>query len=415
MLPLVGLAATLVPEIIRLIAGDKAGTIAGTVAQTVAQITGTNDPIAAKQKLESDVSVAVALQQKLAEIALEAAKAQNAELDQQRQDELAALRASIENTAGARSNLLSLANARSPIAYGSPAVSIIVTIGFFVILAYLIAYGLKSEDPNTVNIINIAVGVLGTAFATVVNFWLGSSSGSRSKDEQAVAVQQTHAAQTDKFLSALQGAHDTHLAAANSAVEAIKSIATSAVTTARPARQADVSTTPAPAGDDFDRCVEITLAQEGGFSQSEGDPGGATNFGITLQTLSEWLGHNITPEDVRNMTKAEAVEIYRANYWIPARCGDLPGGIDLMVFDFGVNAGPRTAIKCLQKAVGVTEDGSIGPRTLTAVHTANARDLIGTLSQLRLSYYRGLANFERFGRGWTNRTEQVTAAALSMV
>ena len=80
MLPLVGLAATLVPEIIRLIAGDKAGTIAGTVAQTVAQITGTNDPIAAKQKLESDVSVAVALQQKLAEIALEAAKAQNAEL-----------------------------------------------------------------------------------------------------------------------------------------------------------------------------------------------------------------------------------------------------------------------------------------------------------------------------------------------
>ena len=121
MLPLVGLAATLVPEIIRLIAGDKAGTIAGTVAQTVAQITGTNDPIAAKQKLESDVSVAVALQQKLAEIALEAAKAQNAELDQQRQDELAALRASIENTAGARSNLLSLVNARSPIAYGSPA------------------------------------------------------------------------------------------------------------------------------------------------------------------------------------------------------------------------------------------------------------------------------------------------------
>jgi len=115
------------------------------------------------------------------------------------------------------------------------------------------------------------------------------------------------------------------------------------------------------------------------------------------------------------MTKTEAVEIYRANYWIPARCGDLPGGIDLMVFDFGVNAGPRTAIKCLQKAVGVTEDGSIGPRTLTAVHTANARDLIGTLSQLRLSYYRGLANFERFGRGWTNRTEQVTAAALSMV
>ncbi len=214
-----------------------------------------------------------------------------------------------------------------------------------------------------------------------------------------------------------------HLATANSAVDAIKSVATSAVTTPQPVQRADVTATPAPApvaepapaGGDFDRCVEITLAQEGGFTQSEGDPGGATNFGITLQTLSDWVGHNVTPEDVRNMTKAQAVEIYRANYWNPACCGNLPGGVDLMVFDFGVNAGPRTSVKCLQRAVGVTEDGSVGPRTLAAVQAVNARDLIGTLSQLRLAYYRGLTNFDRFGRGWTNRTEQVAAAALSMV
>jgi hypothetical protein len=95
MLPLIGLAATFVPEIIRLIAGDKAGTVATTVTDAVAQIAGTADPVVAKQKLDSDPAALAALQQRLAEIALEATKAQNAELDQQRQDELARLKASV--------------------------------------------------------------------------------------------------------------------------------------------------------------------------------------------------------------------------------------------------------------------------------------------------------------------------------
>jgi len=233
MLPLIGLAATFVPEIIRLIAGDKAGTVATTVTDAVAQIAGTADPVVAKQKLDSDPAALAALQQRLAEIALEATKAQNAELDQQRQDELARLKASVEGTAGARSTLLGLVSANSPIAYGSPIVSAIVTIGFFVILIYLIGNGAKTQDPSTFSIINIAIGVLGTAFATVVNFWLGSSSGSRSKDEQVIAMQQNHASQTEKILSTLQNAQSQHLDSTNSAIAALKEVATSAATSSR--------------------------------------------------------------------------------------------------------------------------------------------------------------------------------------
>jgi peptidoglycan hydrolase-like protein with peptidoglycan-binding domain len=289
---------------------------------------------------------------------------------------------------------------------------VIVTVGFFVVLALLIGQGITASDPNTVNIVNIVVGVLGTAFATVVNFWLGSSSSSRTKDDRAAAIQQVHAAQTGQILQ-------SHLQSARAALDAVQRVATTAVTAARaplaPAPPAAPSPSSRAVEDDFDRCVAITLAQEGGFSEAEGDPGGATKFGITLGTLRGWRGRETTAEDVRALTRSEAIEIYRADYWNRARCGDLPAGVDLMVFDFGVNAGPRTAVRYLQEALGVTADGVVGPRTLAAARAADAKQVIGAMSRSRLAYYRGLPTFDRFGAGWTRRTEQVTAAALAMV
>ena len=393
MLPLVGLAASFLPEIIKVVAGDKAGHVAGTVAEAVSQIAGTDDPAAAQRKLAADPAAAMALQQRLAEIALEATKAQNAEADQRRQDDLAALRASFENTAGARTNLLGLVSAHSPIAYGAPAVSVIVTIGFFVTLIVLVRGGMTGVSSETINIVNIAVGVLGTAFATVVNF-----------------------RQNSRFLDTLQNAQTQHRESASSALEAITTVARSAVSAAQAPREPQ----PAPAApvrraDTFDRCVAVVLAQEGGFSEDPADRGGATNFGITLATLRDWRNAEVSASDVHALTRAEATEIYRARYWIPARCGDLGPGVDLMVFDFGVNAGPATAVKHLQRALGVTDDGSIGPKTMAALQAATPRELIGQLAEARLAYYRGLADFERYGRGWTNRTQRVLAAALAMM
>ncbi|MGH6845455.1 MAG: hypothetical protein ACRECU_12205, partial [Methylocella sp.] len=102
MLPLVGIAATLLPGLIKLLADDKGGTIATDVAKAVTAITGTSDPNAAKQKLAQDPAAATELQVKLAQIALDATKAQNDEQDKKRQDELAQvktdLQASLEST-----------------------------------------------------------------------------------------------------------------------------------------------------------------------------------------------------------------------------------------------------------------------------------------------------------------------------
>lgn len=412
MLPLIPLAATLVPELIRLIAGDKAGTVATSAARAVLELTGTTDPVTARQRLEADPAAAASLRQRLAEIALDASKAQYAEAAQQRQDELTAIKLTDRNTAGARTTMQSLAGAGSPMAWGAPVVSAIVTGGFFVILGLLMLNGLGARDDKAFDIINIAIGVLGTGFATVVNFWLGSSSGSRNKEAQVIDLQAGHAAQTAEFLRTLQKAHDSQ---ADSARAALATVTTVAAPASNAATAAGSETAPVPAQDNFNRCVAVTLAQEGGFVQAAADPGGATNFGITLATLHAWRGSAVSSDDVRALTRSEAIEIYRANYWLPARCGELPAGVDLMVFDCGVHSGPRLSVKLLQKAAGVTDDGSLGPNTLAAVKAAtDMAGLINHLAEARLAYCRSLDTYAAFGAGWTNRIRQVTAAALAM-
>ena len=85
-----------------------------------------------------------------------------------------------------------------------------------------------------------------------------------------------------------------------------------------------------------------------------------------------------------------------------------------MVFDFGVNAGPRRSVKLLQRAAGVIDDGSVGPKTLAAVSAADPGALISELADDRLAYYRSLDNFDAFGAGWSNRTRHVSAVARAM-
>jgi lysozyme family protein len=409
MLPLIGLAATFIPELIKLLAGDKAGTVAGSVAQAVTDITGATDPVAAKQKLDQDPRTAAALQQRLAEIALEATKAQNAEADQQRHDDLDALKASLDNTAGARSMLAAMAAEHSPVAFAAPIVSIVVTVGFFLILGLLMVIGLPRTDANTISIVNLTIGVLGTAFATVVNFWLGSSSGSRSKDAATLQLATSQAAHASELLQTLQSVHQTYAGQMNPQSVIPPSDDTGIVSLK--------TTSPAATDQDdrFQRCVGITLAQEGGFCDNRNDPGGATNFGITQATLRSARNADVTIDDVRGLGRDEACEIYRANYWLPSRCGDMPAGVDLMVFDFSVNAGPRNAVRSLQRLIGVKDDGSVGPVTLAALARADQKSLISGIAQSRLSYYRALPTWADFGNGWANRVRQVEQSALLMV
>ncbi|MCC6718730.1 MAG: glycoside hydrolase family 108 protein [Acetobacteraceae bacterium] len=395
MLPLIPLALAVVPELIKALAGDRAGTVAGQVATVVQQVTGTASAAEAQERLASDPALATTLRVRLAEIALESRKAADLAAEQRRQSELAEIQKALESTQGARTAMTGLVQAGSAIAWGAPTVSVLVTVGFFVFLIALMTGGVHAApgDSNVVNIVNMAVGALATAFATVVNFWLGSSMGSRSKDDSVNRMQEL-------------------------AIGAVRA-------PAPPAAPPPATAPPGAAGDSlFAQCLAVVLDKEGGFADQPADRGGPTNMGITWRTLADWRGlaaDELSPDgrahlidDLRALTRREAGEIYRANYWLPMRCGDLPPAAAMMTFDFGVNAGPRTAVKLLQRVIGVTDDGALGPRTLAAVQAIDPATLVDQLAAARLAYYRGLADFPSFGAGWVARTEQVAALARAL-
>lgn len=165
----------------------------------------------------------------------------------------------------------------------------------------------------------------------------------------------------------------------------------------------------------FPACLADVLVHEGGYVDHPKDPGGATNLGITIGTLTGWLGRQATKAEVKALTKTTVAPIYRAKYWDKVRGDDLPSGLDAAVFDFAVNSGPGRAAKLLQRLVGVPQDGEIGPMTLAAVAKApDIAALINAYCDARMTFLRGLGTFDTFGRGWTRRVDGVRAKSLQM-
>lgn len=436
MLQILGIAATLLPELIKLIAGDKAGKVADDAVKAVTQVTKTDDPAVAQEKIKKDPAVQAELQAKLAQIALEATKTQNeaaaklqelknADVANQRQAELSALQQTYDNadkqrkieldqfknsladTLDARSRQAGYVQLNSPMQWAAPVISGAVIIIFFIVLVALLQSSETTKWPDQVTqIINITVGALVAAFTGVVNFWIGSSQGSREKDN-AIVQQGAQALQTT-------------LTQSNSAIAAVRTSISAPPASGRVGAASDTS---ASKPDNFERCLNVTLVQEGGYGDHPLDPGGPTNLGITLKELRDWrLAQNpnldpnsITAKDVQQLERKEAVEIYRTNYWNKAQCSLLPSGIDLEVFDMAVNAGPSRSIRILQAALGVIVDGSIGPQTLTAAKSQDAKAVINSFSDGRQRFYEGLSTFDTFGKGWTNRVRAVREKALEMV
>jgi lysozyme family protein len=166
----------------------------------------------------------------------------------------------------------------------------------------------------------------------------------------------------------------------------------------------------------FDAVASWLLAHEGGFVNHPKDPGGATNMGITIGTLSAWRGNRVTVEAVRDLTKDEALRIYRRQYWDAVRADDLPAGLDYAMFDYAVNSGPARAVKELQRIVGVKADGVVGAMTLDAVvrYVPGTSELIRRLCDARLAFMRRLKGWATFGKGWQRRVDDVRIRSLKL-
>ena len=164
---------------------------------------------------------------------------------------------------------------------------------------------------------------------------------------------------------------------------------------------------------------EIILKHEGGFVNDPVDRGGATNLGITQATLSDWRGHKVTVNDVRNLTEEEAREIYSTRYLANPKIDWLPfPHPQVLVFDMAVNHGPGRAIKLLQTTINkagfgpISVDGGMGPATKAAAERAQSEMgnyFQNAIVEERKAFYERIIerspSQERFRRGWMNRAE----------
>lgn len=168
------------------------------------------------------------------------------------------------------------------------------------------------------------------------------------------------------------------------------------------------------AASNFQRAFALTLKHEGGYVDHPADPGGATNLGVTIGTLSDWLGRKASKAEVRALTKESVAPIYKRNYWDVMRCDDLPMGVDYAVYDFGVNSGPRRGVMALQRAIGVADDGVVGPVTLERLKGRSPDELVRKICADRMSFLRKIRTWRTFGKGWTRRVDGVLSEALRM-
>lgn len=156
-----------------------------------------------------------------------------------------------------------------------------------------------------------------------------------------------------------------------------------------------------------DDIIGWIIQQEGGLVDNPADPGGRTNMGITQRYLNAAIIKNPDlelPTTVDQLNEAEAAELYRRDEW-SAICGEqLPGGVALLAMDTAVNSGPHEAIVILQRSLGVTADGIMGPATIAAAASANQSALEDEFCAQHAKFFADLDQKEQpFELGWMRR------------
>lgn len=146
----------------------------------------------------------------------------------------------------------------------------------------------------------------------------------------------------------------------------------------------------------FDQAFDKLIGHEGGYVFDSRDPGGETKFGISKRQYPNL--------DIRNLTLADAKAIYRRDYWDRAQCDKLHPDLAFDLFDGAVNSGIGQSIRWLQRAVGVADDGVIGPLTLAQIQRMDDTSALrARFNGHRLEFMTRLSTFDVFGKGWARR------------
>ena len=175
--------------------------------------------------------------------------------------------------------------------------------------------------------------------------------------------------------------------------------------------------------ENWNKAFDLVMESEGGFSDDPRDKGnwmpdgrpGYTNLGVTMATWEWYVERQSSIDEMRSLTYADVEPLYKRLFWDRCWCDKMPSGLDYLLFDFSVNAGVGQAVMLLQKIVGTTVDGGMGPITYAATVTHDPIDLIDKSSDAKEKFYRGLDNFNVYGKGWLARVDHVENVAKTMV
>lgn len=156
----------------------------------------------------------------------------------------------------------------------------------------------------------------------------------------------------------------------------------------------------------FDRLI----GSEGGLSLAYDDPGNWTSGRVgvgTLKGTKYGIAANTYPDlNIRDLTLDQARQIYFRDWWERLGADDMHPAIAFQVWQFAINAGMGTAKRGLQFAVGVAQDGQVGPVTLAAVKAMPLNDILMRLCAFELQHYTALTIWPTYGKGWARRVAQ---------
>ena len=156
----------------------------------------------------------------------------------------------------------------------------------------------------------------------------------------------------------------------------------------------------------FDAAFDQLLGHEGGFVDHPSDPGGETNFGVTVAVARA----NGYTGDMRAMPVSFARQVYRKEYWDAIRADDLPPALRYAVFDGAFNSGNAQSIRWLQRAVGAEPDGRMGPQTIALARAAPPDAVLRRMLAERLRFMTNLKVWPSFSRGWARRIADLMTA-----
>lgn len=148
----------------------------------------------------------------------------------------------------------------------------------------------------------------------------------------------------------------------------------------------------------FQEAIDRVLGHEGGYVNDPADPGGETKFGISKRSYPD--------EDIANLTRERACFLYERDFWRPVCASMTDNALRFQLLDAAVNHGMGNAIRILQRALDVADDGHYGPLGRAAFEAMELADAHLLFIAWRIRFFTKLSTFPRFGAGWMNRVAQ---------